>query len=313
MDGRVMFASFESQGARDERNWSLWSIWPDGRHWEPLISSLFEAPALHFQTQMGDGRIAVTWYYNLNDNGFGTILAFNSQKQPGTVPFGSPNANDPSNPSMQVGLWGPGVPTAGQPRYTSIPFSPQGLINITAFSHGEDMASSIAQDGGYAGKVTQPSAAPGNDLLMVWTPGPANNLNRPTSIPYYDAGIYLLKAGQQLTDYRNLVKVKNDPAYNELQPKAVVPYSAIYGIAQPAALPYLPNDGSVSPLLPAGTPFGLVGTSSFYNRNTTPGYGNSLYNGLDSFNTSENGESPNWFWQGSDDGLYTKTISTRCA
>ena len=305
MDGRVMFASFEGQGVRDQRNWGLWAIWPDGRLWEPLMSALTEASAFHFQTQLSDGRIAVTQYYNLNDNGFGTILAFDSQKQAGTIPFGSPNASDPSNPSVQVGLWGPGVPTAGQPRYTSFPFSPPGLVNLTAFSHGEDMASSIAQDGGYAGKATHPSGAPNNDMLLVWTPGPANNLNRPTPIPYYDAGIYLLIGGQPLNDYRNLLKIKNDPNYNELQPKALVPYSAIYGIAQPAALPYLPNDGSVSALLPPGTPFGLIGTSSFYNRNTTPGYGSSLYNGLDSFNTSENGESSNWFEQGADAGNYT--------
>ena len=46
--------------------------------------------------------------------------------------------------------------------------------------------------------MTQPSGAPGNDMLLVWTPGPANDLNRPTPTPYYDAGIYLLKAGQTL-------------------------------------------------------------------------------------------------------------------
>ena len=39
--------------------------------------------------------------------------------------------------TAQVGLWGPRVATAGQPRYTSFPFSPPGLINLTAFSHGE--------------------------------------------------------------------------------------------------------------------------------------------------------------------------------
>jgi uncharacterized repeat protein (TIGR01451 family) len=305
MDGRVMFASFEGQGVRDERNWGLWAIWPDGRLWEPLMSALSEASAFHFQTQLSDGRIAVTDYYNLNDNGFGTILAFNSQSQPGTIPFGSPNASDSSNPAVRWGLWDPGVPTAFQPRYTSFPFSPQGLINLTGFSHGEDRASSVAQDAGYAGKATHPAAAPGDDMLLVWSPGPCNNLNRPTTTPYYDAGIYLLKGGQAIDDYRNLVKIKNDPNYNELQPKALVTYSAIYGIAQPAALPYLPNDGSLSSLLPAGTPFGLIGTSSFYNRNTTPGFGSSLYNGLDSFNTSENGESSNWFEQGADDGNYT--------
>jgi hypothetical protein len=67
-----MFASFEGQGVRDERNWSLWAIWPDRRLWEPLMSSPSEANAFHFQAQLSDVRVAVTDYYNLNDNGFGT-------------------------------------------------------------------------------------------------------------------------------------------------------------------------------------------------------------------------------------------------
>ncbi|SPF43833.1 exported hypothetical protein [Candidatus Sulfopaludibacter sp. SbA4] len=272
MDGRVMFASFEAQGERDQRNWSLWAIWPDGRVWQPLMSAMEEAPAFHFQAQLSDGRVAFTWYYNLNDNGFGTILALNPQTPPGTVPFGSPNADDASNPAVRIGLWPPNTGTPLQPRYTSFPFSPPGLTNLTAFSYGFDGAASYAQDGGYAGKATHPAAAPNDDMLLVWTPG---------------------------------VEIKNDPNYNELQPKALVPYSAIYGIAQPAALPYLPNDGTLSPLLPAGTPFGLIGTSSLYNRNTTPGYGAAMYNGLDPFNTDDNGASPNWVWQGADDGLYT--------
>ena len=305
MDGRVMFASFESQGARDQRNWSLWATWPDGRQWEPLSSAMFEAAAFHFQTQLSDGRAAVTWYYNLNDNGFGTIVAFDSKKAAGSIPFGSPNPSDASNALMRIGLWGPGLPTAGQPRYTRFPFSPPGLVNLTAFTHGEDDASSLGQDGAYAGKATHPAAAPGNDLLMSWTPGPANNLDRPTPRPYYDSGLYLLKGGQPLDDYRKLVKIRNDPRYNEIQPRPLVTYRAIYGIDTPAELPYLPNDGTASSLLPAGTPFGLIGTSSFYHRDTAPGYGNARYAGLDSFNTAENGESPNWTVQGADAGRYS--------
>jgi len=209
MDGRVMFASFESQGARDQRNWSLWAMWPDGRLWEPLMSALNEAAAFHFQTQLSDGRLAVTWYYNLNDNGFGTILAFNSQAQPGTIPFGSPKASDASNPSVRVGLWGPGVPTVGQPRYTSFPFSPPGLINIITFSHGEDMASSYAQDGGYAGKTTHPSGRAEQRHAAGLDSGAGQQSESPHLHP--DAGIYLLKNGQTVTDYRNLVTSRTTP------------------------------------------------------------------------------------------------------
>ena len=45
-------------------------------------------------------------------------------------------------------------------------------------------------------------------------------------------GIYLLKGGQPVTDYRNLTPIKNDPNYNELQPKALVPYSASESVSR---------------------------------------------------------------------------------
>ena len=51
--------------------------------------------------------------------------------------------------------------------FTSFPFSPPGLVNLTAFTHGEDDAASLALDGSYAGKATHPSAAPGNDLVNL--------------------------------------------------------------------------------------------------------------------------------------------------
>ena len=307
MDGRVMFSSYEAQGLRDQRNWGLWAIWPDGRNWQPLMSAFTSAAAMHFQTQLSDGQIGVVEYYNLNNNGFGTLLAFSSEPASGVAPFGDPKASHPSNPSVRRGIWyfSPSHPSHLKPRYKQYPFSPLGLHALSAFTHGEDNASSRALDGSWAGKVTHPSAAPANDVLVVWSPGPANDLNRPTNKPRYDGGIYLLQAGVPIDDHRQLVEIKNDPGYNEMQPRPLVPYSSIYGMAEPAAIPFLPNDGTESALLPPGTPYGLVGTSSFYKRNTTPGRGKASFDGLDPFNTSENGASSNWGTQGADAGLYT--------
>src|SRR5262249_44706730 len=94
----------------------------------------------------------------------------------------------------------------------------------------------------------------------------------------------------------------------------------IYGFDQPKQLPALRNDGKLSKHLPEGTPFGLVGTSSFYKRESFPngfvppgkvtsvyagGHNNHTYAGLDPFNTRENGASLNWVNQGADAGLYT--------
>ncbi len=99
-----------------------------------------------------------------------------------------------------------------------------------------------------------------------------------------------------------------------------MPYKRIYGIDEPATREPLANDGSLSPHLPAGTPFGLIGTSSFYKRESYPdgavadgsvtatfagGRDSNGYERLDPFNTSQNGASLNWFNQGSDAGRYS--------
>ena len=69
---------------------------------------------------------------------------------------------------------------------------------VTPFTTGQDEAAPLYDfagddEGPRMGKFTQPSAAPDNDLLVVWTPGPANDLDRPQQEPYYDGGLYLIE------------------------------------------------------------------------------------------------------------------------
>ncbi len=187
-------------------------------------------------------------------------------------------------------------------------FTPRGMYSITPFTTGQDEAAPTGKNGVRVGKFTHPAAAPNNDLLVVWTPGPANDLDRPTPKPRYDAGLYLIRGGNVVTDPSQLVLIKNDPNFNEAWPRAVVPYRAIHGVDAPAKIPWLPNDGTVHPDLPRGTPHGIVGTSSFYKRESFPGFVPSWadsFNGLDAFNTSENGQSSNWEYQGADAGKYS--------
>lgn len=297
-DGRVMWTSGEAQGVRDGRNWGLWATKPDGRTFEPLMSSLTEATVFHFQTQLSDERISVTSYYNLNNKGFGSLLVFRNTHDPVLPNFGSPVANHPSNPAVQEGIWffDPSHPAHLQPRFVHYPFSPPGLDNLARFTHHEDNASSQTVAGGYAGKLTHPSSAPNNGVLAIWSDRtPANDLNRPSATPRPHGTIVLIPNGVPIDDPSQLTVLYQSPTKNYQQPRAVVPWSAIYNKARPDYHPYLP-DGA--------TPFGIVGTASFYNRNTTPGKGNPKFAGLDSFNTSENGESTNWFEQGADAGLY---------
>ncbi len=102
----------------------------------------------------------------------------------------------------------------------------------------------------------------------------------------------------------DLILLKNDPDYNEAWPRAVVTWQAIHCDPEPAMRDWLPNDGSVHSALEAGTPYGLVGSSSLYKRDTFPGRGRAEFDGLDPFNTSENRSSSNWDWQGADAGVY---------
>ena len=300
-DGRLMFSSHEDQGLRDTRLWGIWTIQPDGRGWAPLISAFRTPQALHFMTQLSDQDVVVVDYYNLNNNGFGALYRLPIQPPAGEPPFFSafPDDNPDVLQTVEAGFLYP----------FRMPFTPRGLYAITPFTHGTDEAAPLGAGGSTrVGKFTHPAAAPGGDLLVAWTPGPANDLNRPTPVPYYDSGLYLLPGGQAIWSPDELVLIKNDPAYNEAWPRPVVPYSAIHGVAEPAELPWLPNDGSAHAQLPAGTPYGLVGSSSLYKRESFPGWVTpwaDTFDGLDAFNTAENEQSSNWLWQGSDAGKYT--------
>jgi Hydrazine synthase alpha subunit middle domain len=314
-DGRVVFSSYESQGLRDERVWSLWSILPDGRYWEPMFGSFKVGSSMHFQTQMSNGNVAVIEYYNLNNEGFGTLFAFDGENE-GDPKFGSFNALDNTNPQVRRGRWffQPGHPQHLQPRYTQFRFSPPGLKSLTEFAHGEDNAADVIQGATtntqFAGKVTHPAAAPNNDLLLVYSPGPVNNLNRPTTTPRIRGEIRILRGGIPVDDPNSLELIKSDPAYNYQMPKAVVSYRAIYGVDEPAKYDWTPNRGTLHTTLPEGTPFGLIGTSTFYRRDSKPGNFEFMsfpqdYEGWDRFNTAENDDNPNWFNQGADAGKYT--------
>lgn len=303
-DGRILFSSYESQGLRDRRLWGIWSIWPDGRYWAPVVSAFKGESVFHFATQLSDGDIVVEDYYNLNNFGFGTLYRLPAQPPEGMAAFynGFPTENPPITQTIGSGLVYP----------FRMAFTPRGMTAVTPFTHGRDEAAPMAvggtDDWDRVGKFTHPSAAPENDLLVAYSVGPVNALNRPVNLPAPDAGIYLIRNGGPAQSPNDLVLIKNAPNYNEVWPRAVVPYSAIHGMAEPVALPWLPNDGSEHVALPAGTPYGLVGTSSFYKRESFPGSVRSwanTFDGLDAFNTTENGQSSNWGTQGADAGKYT--------
>jgi hypothetical protein len=301
-DGRVMFSSLEDQGFRNDLDWGIWSIHPDGTKWNPIISA-FGGSAFHFQTQLSDESIVAAFYYGGKNEGFGTFVKV-PPAPPGEPAFGPAYHNDPRNgkPIADVGNHG---------------FRPFGMELLTRFAHGGDWPalSSVPgkDDAPRMGKVTQPAGAPDNHLLCTYSPGnghfaSAHTVKRPGET-LMDAGIYLIKSGTPIDAPAEMVLIKNDPNYHEQWPRALVPYKRIYGVDEPKNLARLANDGKLSPHLPEGTPFGLIGTSSLYKRETFPNgivrpgevTGTWAGKGKPPYRSWEEG---NWFSQGGDAGLY---------
>jgi hypothetical protein len=320
-DGRVMFTSLESQGLRSQLLWGLWTIHPDGTNWAPMISAFDTggAPnAFHFQSQLSDGAVIAEEYYNQNNNGFGAYFKLPPSVPQGYSAFGPGYRVDPRNPPLRFGRH-----YNAKPREYRLPFSPFGVESLTPFANNGEGEANLSllgdKNSARVGKFTHPSGAPSNHLLTVWSPGPINHQNG-LKLPAPDAGIYLIKDGEPIDEPAQMRLIKNDSNFNEQWPRAVVPYQRIYGIQEPHAIPALANDGTLSPHLPTGTPFGLIGTSSFYKRESYPegavpegsvtaSYAydrdSTGFQGLDPFNTSQNGASLNWSNQGADAGRYT--------
>ena len=294
-DGRIAFSSWEGQGLRDLRQFPLWVIRPDGTEWMSLSGYSEKTTVHHFMTQMRNGDIVVTRYYNLNNNGFGDLIRY---------PI------DPAGADF--------LPIDG-PLAGDYPLERKDIVRLTPFTTPEDFPAPCPgqEDNPYnsatnptcapaqrRGKFTHPAAAPNDDLLVVYSPGPCNHNGVWSSLdqPYYDGGIYIIPGGQPISDPSQLQLVKNDPTYNEEWPRPAVPYARVHGIEKPAILPPLHNDGHEEDLQP-GTPFGLIGTSSLIWRDTQPGSGPPWLEASPFNYTHE--FLYDWVAQGSDAGLYS--------
>lgn len=306
-DGRVLFSTLESQGARGGIQWGVWSIHPDGTNWESIISAYHRANGFHFQSQLSDGTIVIENYYNQNNRGFGTHLRL-PLARPGEPAFG-PGAtsleNDPRMRMLSNERWGS----------LRLPFLPRGLEVITHFATFSDRSASLSDPDNPAstrvGKVTHPAGAPDNHLLTVWTAGATPNANGPVREPIH-AGIYLIKEGRPIDEPGQMLKIKHDKQYNTHWPRALVSYERIYGVKEPRRIEPVANNGQSTAHLGAGSPFGLIGTSSFYKRESYPagvvpaGSVTATYTSqahlLASFMTMN--AYGNWNVQGSDAGLY---------
>jgi hypothetical protein len=255
--GELSFATLENafKFGKPQR-WGIWAMLPNGQAWRPLYSATMSAPTtLHFHTECG-GNLTTTAYYFAHNWGLGSLLSA-PLIPPSQPAFGSPNRT-----------LNPAIPTGNLT--TKYPYSPTGLFSPAPMFHPFDNAAH--QIGGvYTGKIGFPWCAPGNTLLVSYSPGPVNHHGAGWLTPAAQLGIFTMPT-TGITHQSALVPVVDAPDRNEFMARAVVPYAQIYGVATPLPQPTRPpNAGTVHPALPAGTPYALIGTSSVYNRESAPG------------------------------------------
>src|SRR5690606_34738394 len=195
--------------------------------------------------------------------------------------------------------------------------SPTGMELLTWWIHWEDRPSppAVSDDerSPRIGKVTHPCGTPDNHLLVAWTMGPIGGSSGavqgfmgPTPM---DSGLCLIKGGKVTRQPGDMLLIKNDPKYNEQWPRPLVSYERVYGVKEPKQLTHA-NDGKRHKQLPEGTPYGLVGSSSMYKRESAPG-GKVPEGSVTAVSLPKKPES--WYWsswrtnwglQGSDAGLF---------
>lgn len=261
-DGRIAFSSLENHGLRTKPDqwWTLLIANPDLSHWEPSFSYggqvVNDLSGMHFAGQDSSGNLYIEDYYPGKDGGVtGAIYRW-----PVNAPHGNPNRV--LNPMLSAGSGG-----------RRFPFQPIGAEVTTPWGNHKDSGTWGAG---------HPSGAPGGDMLIV-----RGHAAKPTpwasTRGVVECGIYLMPGGNAplMTD---LVVLKDDPAFWELQPKALVPFDQIYG-AMPPVIPRTPN--------PSGEPFAYVGTSGVYARESAR------------FGNNNDDKNPDVWVQGGDVGTYS--------
>lgn len=251
----------------------------------PVSSTGASHNAAHFLGQTSDGYVWFSDYYRGNNSGLGHVI--------GVLP----------EPSGQEGFGPEEIKQYGDM------FAPRNMKNAATWTtNGDNMSAPMkapplsvptyADPLPFAGKFSHPAGLPENRLMVTWGKGACStnasndifkalgletppltsgsgsgramnvitSLNRDT--PGCDAGIYRLSTipSKHPSD---LERVVDSREWHEIQGRAVVPYSEIFGVEHPDVIERSDRLSS-SALLEVGTPFGLLGAASMIDRETHP-------------------------------------------
>ena len=283
-DGRLLFSNWDDAGGKFKYGMTtLYSIRPDGSGLRQVSEPHDHHKVVdHFATQLSGGDVVVSQYYPGKDFGYGILSRF---------------APTVEGPEYQI------KPSPQKSTHDGAPISFRSFERrdwevLTPHTWARDCPAP-----NLSGKYSMPGAAPGGDLLVAYSLGGVNYFDACDGHYYLHSGIYLIpNAAETLVtnpnDASQLVTILNSPDHNEIWPKAVVPYRAIYDVDEPASLPWTDSVHTVDDRLEPSEPCAIVGTSSLYNRESAPLHGDPFYNAA----TREN-HSGSWMIQGADAGV----------
>ena len=301
-DGRITYTSFDVMLHKVPNNqYSLFTINPDGS-FPFILAGKHEATrsSFHFVTQLSDGDVVFAHYYNHNNGGMGSLSRF-----PIDPPGPDFEHKNPPDGIWRNGSGGaflrPGqfnlTPEAGGGDSAQGPYDnatdywlhpSRSATARTLEINGQDYTVD-KQLITMTGRFTHPSGAPDNDLLATYTIGASSTmggfggpLQNVLDRIGKDGGIWLVPLEPNST--REVGHIVDDglivvdfPEYHEIMARAVVPYERIHGITRPGIdangtpTPFMKvhaNLGDQDPRLPAGSPFGLSGAATLYDRET---------------------------------------------
>ena len=231
-----------------------------------------EAPnAFHFQTQLSDGDIVDRGVLQPEQQRLRHAISSCPPSRPEGYPAFGPAFTERSAQSA-VALGRP--TTAGSLR--SLPSAVQPVRHRVADAvlpwHGRRAGRlsrcAARKTRPAVGKVTHPSAAPDNHLLTVWSPGPVNR--QYTFRPASTAASTSSRTASRSTSRARCCSSRTIPSTTSSGRGPSCPTSASTASTSRSDCRRCANDGKLSPHLPEGTPFGLVGTSSLYKRESYP-------------------------------------------
>lgn len=278
-DGRILFSSWQDVGHKFRYAMTnLFTIRPDGSNLKQFTEPHDHHKMLeHFVTQLSNSEVITALYYPSFDYGYGILMKY--------------PLND-SGPDFLRGSISQRFNHGKKYRVSYREFDRKNGLSITPHTTPNDVPAP-----NLSGKYSMPSIAPNNGLLVAYSTGSVNHFNAKCAkkkiCQALKSGVYLIpNASINIIEHPSqLIKIKDDPNYNEIWPRAVVPYKTIFGQNTPDIDSKIKNT--------AGSVTSIIGTSSMYNRESK--------GSEDPFQSSKGREQHdgNWTIQGADAGVYS--------